>query len=192
MKNKETKREQILKAAFHVFLRDGFERATMQEIANMAGVGKGTTYEYFASKQALLFEVVQDAFRFFLQKLLDAIEEPGTVREKVERLFLCNLHFFQQEVQFRDFMLSDFGKMPEELLNWLREQQGMFIEKLAAVIDEGKETGELGEHVHSKVAASTLIHSLKVIYFYQVSGKETLQDVMKTQVNLLFQGLGKH
>ncbi|WP_082394185.1 TetR/AcrR family transcriptional regulator [Bacillus sp. JCM 19034] len=184
--------KKILKAAFHVFLRDGYERATMQEIANSAGVGKGTTYEYFESKQSLLFEVVQEAFRFFLKKLVQETEKPGTVREKVERLYECNLFFFQQEVQFRDFMLSDFGKMPEELHDWLREQQGMFIDKLAMVIEEGKEAGELGDHVHPKVAASTLIHSMKVIYFYPATEKETHQEVVKTQVDLLFQGLKKH
>ncbi|MCK0470068.1 TetR/AcrR family transcriptional regulator [Halalkalibacter sp. APA_J-10(15)] len=190
MKNKETKREQILKAAFHVFLRDGYERATMQEVAEVAGVGKGTTYEYFSSKEALLFEVVQKGFGYFLEQLLDAIEQPGTVREKVERLFLCNLNFFQQEVKFRDFMLNDFGKMPDELHKWLLEKHGMFIGELAKVIREGQQSGEVGP-VHPEIVASTLIHSLKMIYFYPETKKETRQEIVRTQVEYLFQGLAK-
>lgn len=162
----------------------------MQEVANVAGVGKGTTYEYFSSKEALLFEVVQKGFGYFLEQLLDAIEQPGTVREKVERLFLCNLNFFQQEVKFRDFMLNDFGKMPDELHEWLLQKQDIFIGKIAKVIRKGQQSEEVGA-VHPEVVASTLIHSLKMIYFYPETKKETRQEIVKMQVDYLFQGLAK-
>ena len=48
------RREDILKAAREVFKRSGYEKAHVEDIAQLAGVAKGTVYLYFKSKQAML------------------------------------------------------------------------------------------------------------------------------------------
>src|SRR3984893_11395271 len=54
------KRRQIMSGAQQVFLAQGFDGASMGEIARKAGVSKGTLYVYFESKEQL-FEVVAHA-----------------------------------------------------------------------------------------------------------------------------------
>jgi len=49
------RRRQILDAATRVFSERGFPRATIKEIARTAGVAEGTIYNYFGSKEDLLF-----------------------------------------------------------------------------------------------------------------------------------------
>jgi AcrR family transcriptional regulator len=53
------KRRQIVKGARTVFLEQGFDGASMGEIARAAGVSKGTLYVYFADKNALFCEIMQ-------------------------------------------------------------------------------------------------------------------------------------
>jgi len=48
---------EILLAARTVFVRQGFERATMQEIASEAGISAGAIYRYFPSKESLITSV---------------------------------------------------------------------------------------------------------------------------------------
>ena len=52
------KRDQILNAARMVFSRGGLEKGKMADIAKEAGVGKGTVYEYFQSKEKLFNAIV--------------------------------------------------------------------------------------------------------------------------------------
>lgn len=54
---------QILDGARAVFLADGFDAASMNEIAKAAGVSKGTLYVYFASKDELFAELIRDEKR---------------------------------------------------------------------------------------------------------------------------------
>lgn len=54
------KQEQILQAAIRVFCQQGFEAASMQAIAEQAGVAKGTLYLYYQSKQ----DLIQKTFDF--------------------------------------------------------------------------------------------------------------------------------
>ena len=44
------KKELIIEAAIKVFARDGLEKGKIADIAKEAGIGKGTVYEYFRSK----------------------------------------------------------------------------------------------------------------------------------------------
>lgn len=50
---------QVLDGARKVFMRDGFERASVDDIAREAGVSKATIYAYFPDKQRLFLEVVR-------------------------------------------------------------------------------------------------------------------------------------
>jgi len=56
----EERPAQITSAALTVFARKGYVRATMDEIANAAGITKGTIYLYFSSKKDLLLAVVRE------------------------------------------------------------------------------------------------------------------------------------
>lgn len=63
--DKGEKRAQIAHAAMEVFARLGFDRAKMDDVAREAGVGKGTLYEYYSDKGALLqgaFELLMDTY----------------------------------------------------------------------------------------------------------------------------------
>lgn len=52
------RRKQILDAATQVFAEKGFHRATIKEIARVAGIADGTIYTYFASKDEVLLAVL--------------------------------------------------------------------------------------------------------------------------------------
>lgn len=54
------KRKQILDGARAVFLRDGFDGASMNDITRAAGVSKGTVYAYFRSKESLFETLIRE------------------------------------------------------------------------------------------------------------------------------------
>jgi len=57
----ESRRQQIIEGALHVFARKGFERATNKEIADAAGIGSpGLIYHYFKDKADLFRQVIEE------------------------------------------------------------------------------------------------------------------------------------
>jgi len=54
----DAKREEIMEVAAAVFLEQGYERASMAEIATRVGGSKATLYGYFASKEALFLAII--------------------------------------------------------------------------------------------------------------------------------------
>ncbi len=53
------KRKLILDTALKLFIENGYQETKVIDIANAAGIGKGTVYEYFSSKEALFAELLQ-------------------------------------------------------------------------------------------------------------------------------------
>src|SRR4051812_4925326 len=73
------KRRQILEGARSVFLSQGFDRASMDEIARAAGVSKGTLYVYFSNKQRLFEDLIIEDRRAQAEQIVDAdLTDPDT------------------------------------------------------------------------------------------------------------------
>jgi len=74
------KRKQILDGARTVFLNDGFDGASMNDIARVAGVSKGTLYVYFDSKEGLFEALIREERQRQAEQLVPTIE-PRDARE---------------------------------------------------------------------------------------------------------------
>lgn len=83
----DEKARQILDGAREVFLRDGFDSASMNDIARAAGVSKGTLYAYFQSKDLLFAEMIRHDRRQQAERTcLWAESEAETLRETLHRI----------------------------------------------------------------------------------------------------------
>ena len=97
---KGRKFDQVLDGARDVFLRDGFEGASVDDIARRAGVSKATLYSYFPDKRLLFSEVARVECNRQAQAALAGMPKDAPVelvlREAADRIVR--------------FFLSDFGQ----------------------------------------------------------------------------------
>jgi AcrR family transcriptional regulator len=115
-REKEERRQSILRAAREVFFEHGFYRATVDNVAEQAEVSKGTVYLYFESKETILAHLLLEG----LDELVGELEwayaagKPLRADERLRRLGRAYLHFFQREpLYFRFLMAMDRGQFQE-------------------------------------------------------------------------------
>lgn len=80
---KGRKVEQVLEGARDIFLRDGFEGASVDDIAKAAKVSKATLYSYFSDKRQLFAEVVTTECNRMASAIVDQLDENLPVRERL-------------------------------------------------------------------------------------------------------------
>ena len=68
------KRERILQSATELFVRFGYRKTSMDEVARRAGIAKGTVYLYYRNKAELVFHAVALEERTFLVRLEPLLE----------------------------------------------------------------------------------------------------------------------
>ncbi|MFE1292263.1 TetR/AcrR family transcriptional regulator [Streptomyces sp. NPDC058751] len=81
----------LLDAARDLFCRTGIKRSTMADVARLAGVSRITVYRRFATKEALVEQVVRREFRRYFDRFIVEIREAGTVADRVVLGFTSSL-----------------------------------------------------------------------------------------------------
>ena len=87
------KREAILTAALELFVERGFFGTAVPEIADRAGVGAGTIYRYFESKEALVNAIYREQKLLFAHVVLDDFPASAPVRDQFRLLWMRMAQF---------------------------------------------------------------------------------------------------
>jgi AcrR family transcriptional regulator len=92
--------QSIREAAMRVVSRKGYDHVTVQDIADEAGVAKGTVYLYFKSREDVLEKTMSFSFEDFHILIREAIGRGTTFRERVEQVVRAQLEYFEQQQEF--------------------------------------------------------------------------------------------
>ncbi len=84
----------ILDAALELFRTDGFDSATMRDIAGKAGVATGAAYYYYASKDAIVMEFYQRACEEMQPKIATAIDGASGLEARLRELIRVKFEYF--------------------------------------------------------------------------------------------------
>lgn len=95
---KKVDKRTIIKESLNVFRQKGYHNTTMADIAVACGLLKGSIYHYFASKEALMKEVIQYLHEWYKREVFAiAYEEHKSSEEKLDELAVISEQIFYQE-----------------------------------------------------------------------------------------------
>ncbi len=97
----ERREEEILDAALGLFSRPNWESVTMDQIARVSDVGKGTLYNHFSSKDALLFRLMMRFYHGLLEHLQQAFQEDEDVLQGFRRIFEFAFRYHLEHREYR-------------------------------------------------------------------------------------------
>jgi AcrR family transcriptional regulator len=146
---KAESRHRILEAARDVFFRDGFMRANLDEMAEGAGVAKGTLYRHFKSKADLYVAVlVLNAEIFHEQMVAHAVGDSALERIRSLARFYFN-HWLEYPDYFQIFWAVDnesvIGELPKEVIDEIADLWESSLQVVKRVLEEGVRDGDFVE-----------------------------------------------
>ena len=107
--------DQVLDGARTVFMRDGFEGASVDDIVREAGVSKATLYSYFPDKRLLFLEVAKAECKSQSDEAIKQIEATGDIREAMTKAATRMIRFFMSDVgmQVYRIVVGESQRFPE-------------------------------------------------------------------------------
>ncbi|KIC38182.1 TetR family transcriptional regulator [Ruegeria sp. ANG-R] len=140
-KDYDHKRARILKSAARVFAREGFDRASMSQLARECGISKANIYHYYDSKDAILFDML-DSYLRQLRDLICGLDlqnlSPAERLRRVVHEILMAYHGVDDEHRVQT---SGMSALPEDQQKLLRGYQRDMVEFLSEIIaDAAPET----------------------------------------------------
>ncbi len=112
-RNHSVKRtEEIFDAAEQVFANFGFDKARIEEIARIAGVGKGTIYLYFQSKHELLVSLIEVRLGGFIALLENRIGAATDIEVLLRTLATTSVEFYINHASILNLLFQTAGQFP--------------------------------------------------------------------------------
>lgn len=147
-REKAHRRDRILSAAREVFFEQGFHRATVDDVAEQAEVGKGTVYLYFDTKETILAHLLLEGLQLLVDELEAAFAPSDhlSAPDRVHRLAAAYLKFYQnQPAYFHWISAFDRGRFREslspDLYNQVLTRSLRGLEWLVRAVDQGRADG---------------------------------------------------
>jgi len=183
-------RAAITAAAVSVFSKKGFHRASVEEIARKAGVGKGTIYLYFDDKSRLFAAAVAEGIENIIRELKVTLELdlrfPLHLKKLMERNVELYLEYGDLTKIFTNELSSGLEKKVRAEIEAVREH---YIEFLADTLKYGHERGYLRQ-IDFRLAAIAMLGTLDSLCNHTLKNRDVDRDkLLETVYALLMTGL---
>jgi AcrR family transcriptional regulator len=185
----ETK-EIITAAAQKLFARFGLYKTTVDEIARIAHVGKGTIYQYFQSKDEIFEEVIKREEWIFKDEIRKNVDAAATPQEKLKvyviTRFWCLKEFANYNNALKDYNLSHYQFIENAQKENIKDELKLVIK----ILDEGNQN-KVFAISDIKSTALAIVTALKALE-YTWTFESPLRDIEKSieiLLNILFIGI---
>jgi AcrR family transcriptional regulator len=193
---REDIRDLILDAVDVLLARYGYKKMTMEDLAQQVGIGKGTIYLHFSTKEEAVLSHVDRIIDRLLQELhtIAASEDPITLR--LQKMLITRVVFRVDSVSGYSQSLNDLlSSLRPSFLARRRIHFAKEAEVFVAILKEGKDAGTFFAQ-DLKATAQALLSATNSLLPFSLSVKElgkrkSIEKMTREIVNLLLKGLTK-
>ena len=140
---KQKTKKAILEAAISLFSENGYENTSIENIAKIAGVGKGTVYGYFHTKKDIIKGFCEYELEKIHMKLVNGSNQDAPVLEQMLTIYMTEFHHVTQNKEFgRLFMREAVFPHDSDIQNNL-EIDDKYFQILFPILEKGQDRGEL-------------------------------------------------
>lgn len=144
--DKNQRRKEIALAS-ETLIHKGIRNITVEQVAKNAGIGKGTIYEYFSSKEDIIFEIINLHIEDYHKEFVKIIQNTKSAKEKLKIFFRFVMddseetrEHFKGYQDYLSVVLSDDNK---EMKTFNCSCNEFFTFQIKEILEEGIKSGEL-------------------------------------------------
>ncbi len=187
---KEAKLEHILEAAGKLFAYTDFQSVLMDDIASEAGVGKGTLYNFFSSKEELYFSIIRTRMEHLLSLLEQAYDNRNDALQNL-RSFIIHLHKFMSKHPY--FYL--IWKKEEHTLDRNSNRDISGLQKrihrlIKRIVSQGIREGVFREKINEELVTHFILGMVDSLKKNRSTIYEK-EEAIEVLLHILIQGIGK-
>ncbi|MET3987602.1 TetR/AcrR family transcriptional regulator [Streptomyces sp. PvR034] len=190
---RQATRQKLYEAAVTLIAEQGFSATTVDEIAERAGVAKGTVYYNFASKTDLFEELLKHGVGLLTVSLRTAAEETeargGTRVEALDQMIRAGLVFIDRYPAFTQLYVAELWRTNRAWQSTLMVVRREAVAVVETVLREGVERGELSAEIDVPLTAAAMVGMVLVAALdWQSFQSERSIDDVHSALSLLLRG----
>jgi AcrR family transcriptional regulator len=181
------RRHEIFHQVVNVFLKKGFQETSMREIAETAGLGKSTLYDYFKTKDDILLYYFEDQLNDLIEAAQKIAAQNKPADKRLRQIVQMHMEFLQANKSLFMNLSMEAQRLKPDSQKQIQEKRHAYQDLIRSLIDEGIREGSFRK-VDSLLAARILITSMApVVFTARPSGAS--EDLIKETINIFFKGI---
>jgi len=183
----EKRRHEIFHQVVKIFLKKGFQETSMREIAEAAGLGKSTLYDYFKTKDEILVYFFEDQLNDITEEAQKIALQNLTADKRLQRIMETYVENLQANKNLFLKLSIESQRLKVESQKLIQEKRHAYQDMIRALIDEGIREGVFRK-VNSLLAARLLISTMTPVIYgtrLAVTPRELLNDTL----DIFFKGI---
>lgn len=187
-------KQKILEAALEVFSFKGFHTSTMDEIAERAGVGKGTLYRYFETKEKLFDELVRLRLGELQKKAACLLDGPEDVLTLIARYIRTYFEFFDNNRMLYRLIVQEGLELGEHSPDMYFKRIMRALPNLKRKVYEASQHGTLKDDVDFQTVfygAMGFVHGVIQKWLVRDCSYSLIEELPGV-LEVLFYGFVKH
>lgn len=188
---KEQRKIEIIEAAIRVFGENGYHGGKVGNIAEKAGIGKGTVYEYFRSKEEIFQQMLKYVFETYMEEAKEATLGKDSARDKFMALLNYHLGFVDLHINAIEQTFFQFKNISDEIRPYIIGAHEGMVDFLSGIIAKGIKAGEIRADIDKKKAAFMMLGVIASSNFMRNSPQDRKYNDIDVAhiVDILFKGL---
>ena len=181
------RRHEIYGASVKLFLRKGFQETSLREIAEKAGIGKSTFYDYFKNKDEILVWGVQDEIEDLTAEARRIAALPLPAPERLRRVMKNHAEYIMASKEIFLKLSFEVQRLSLESQKRIQVARHTYQDTIRQIVDDGIREGAF-RNVDSLLAARLLIQAVTpTIVTSRPTG--TPQKMLDRALDIMLQGI---
>lgn len=188
--DRQEKKEEILDAAIRVFAKKGVDGAKIQDIADEAGIGKGTIYLYFTNKQEIIRSVLHQMVTSKQELARSVLESGAPPRDKLEAIVSDMISDLENSPHPPEIHLEILTTVLKSGNRWKLGEEVGRIRSILGQLLKDIQRGDGGNYDPGALASGLLclIHGGMILRIIDKE-KFPLRDIMEKSLSVLLDAL---
>ncbi len=176
--DKIQKRRDIALSCVNLFVQGGIGHLTISEVAKKAGIGKGTFYDYFKNKEAIVFEILNILLEEHSKRKEIKIAQASSTREKVKMFFDFYSNSEDKELRqiYKEYISISLSNPNKEMVDFQSKCFKTYSSWLKNIIQEGIEKKEI---IPEALKLSKGLYYFGDGLFFNFSTTNVINDIKK-------------
>jgi AcrR family transcriptional regulator len=189
-KPREERWVEILQVATQVFYENGYDGASLQDIADGLGMLKGSLYYYIQSKEDLLFEVISEVHKEGLAVVKSCAESPGDPLERLGSVIRGHIGHTCRNLVPTAVFLHELSALPEERRREVLGTEHSYQEVFRQLIEEAQRACQVRAELDPRLAALSAIGSANWVYrWFAPDGSLSPEEIGAQMAEMIVRGI---
>lgn len=191
--SRESRLGHILAAAREVFEAQGYEKATVSEIARRVGVVEGTVFHYVGNKRGLVLMVIEQFYEQLIVSQAEGLQSVTGTRDRLLYLIRFHLTMLSNHSALCGVILNEGRSVDQSLTKDIRRLNRRYTSSLVAELEQGVASGKIRADISPPLVRNIIYGTMEqALWAHLADGQPiAIEETIEQLSSVVFTGIGQ-